>query len=186
MRLVLIATLTTMVMACHDSPRAQGPEDRRHQQVVVRVEPQSSGIEIESYTLITDNPAAHRRDADAIMAVKLSWPRAMQTKDEALFERILARDFTFRDVDGVQERRAYIRNRVERPEAVMSVRYENVVLQFFGGTALLTYWNIVASKDASGTPETWHMSWADVVVREGGRWKIGASHLISERVERGR
>jgi hypothetical protein len=27
------------------------------------------------------------------------------------------------------------------------------------------------------------MSWVDVFVREDGRWKIGASHMVSERVE---
>jgi hypothetical protein len=46
------------------------------------------------------------------------------------------------------------------------------------------YRNVVSGTDAGGKPETWHMSWVDVFVREDGRWKIGASHLVSERVEK--
>jgi Domain of unknown function (DUF4440) len=73
------------------------------------------------------------------MQVQISWPRAMQTKDAALFDRIQSRHFTFREADGrLYERDAYIRDRVARPETVASARYENVVLQIFGELALLT------------------------------------------------
>ena len=54
------------------------------------------------------------------MRVRAAWPRAMQTKDKALFESILARDFTFRAEDEWYERDAYIRNRVESDERVMT------------------------------------------------------------------
>ena len=44
---------------------------------------------------------------------------------------------------------------------------------------------MVSGTDAGGKPETWHMSWVDVFVREDSRWKIGASQLVSETVEKG-
>jgi hypothetical protein len=54
----------------------------------------------------------------------------MQTKDAALFDRILARGFTFREADGRPLRKdAYIRDRVQQSETVAAARYENVVLQ---------------------------------------------------------
>jgi len=156
-----------------------------HFQVTLQENDQSPGITIGSYTLITDDLDAHRADAGAIMRLKREWPLAMQTKNAALFNRILARDFTFREADGrFYEREAYIRDRVEREETVASAQYENLVLQFFGPAALLTYRNTVKGRDASGRPETWYMTWADIFVQEEGEWKIGASHMIDERVEK--
>jgi Domain of unknown function (DUF4440) len=172
------------------SLQAAGGEDQQtgqHEQLTIRNERRVPGVDLSTYTLITRNPEADRREAEAILEVKVSWPRAMRTKNAALFDEILARTFTFREAGGrLLERDAYIRDRVHRAEAVAAARYENVVLQFFGQLAVLSYRNVVSGTDAGGKPETWHMSWGDVFVREEGRWKIGASHLVSERVEEGR
>ena len=168
------------------SALAKEPEARGHEQIVIQTGEQARGIDIDSYTLITNDPERDRLDAADIMRVKAAWPRAMQTKDKALFESILARDFTFRAEDEWYERDAYIRNRVESHERVMAVRYENLVLQSFGQLAVLTYRNVVKHTDATGKPDTLHLSWADIFVREQGTWRIRASHLISLRVENGK
>jgi Domain of unknown function (DUF4440) len=105
--------------------------------------------------------------------------------DRLLFDAILARDFTFRAEDEWYERDAYIRERVESREGVEAVRYENLVLQFFGPIAVLTYRNVVKHTDMLGKPDTLRLSWADVFVQEQGKWKIGGSHLITLAVEEG-
>ncbi len=180
MRNLSLTLRIVVVMAVCGSVRAQ-------EQLTIQVNQQASGIDISSYTLITDNAKSDRQDAAEIMRVKADWPRAMQTKSKALFESILARDFTFRAEGQWFKRDAYIRDRVESVETVEAARYENLVLQFFGNAAILTYRNIVSGTDgATGLPETWHYSWADVFVREDGEWKIGGSHLISERSEAAR
>lgn len=154
-----------------------------YSQVTLTTESPYPTVGISTYTLITDNPDARRGDAEAIMRRKIEWPRAMQTKDETLFNRILARDFTFRGEEEFYGREDYIRDRVGNNEEVASAQYENLVLQFFGEAAVLTYRNTVRIKDASGKPQTLRMSWADVFVREDGEWKIGGSHLIGLRAE---
>jgi ketosteroid isomerase-like protein len=162
-----------------------GQQGAPHEQVTIPNERRVPGVDLSAFTLITSNREADRREAEAILEVKVSWPRAMQTKDASMFDRILARDFTFREADGrLFERAAYIRDRIQRSETVASARYENVVLQLFGNMAVMTYRNVVSGTDADGKRETWHMSWADVFVREDGRWKIAASHMVSERVEK--
>jgi ketosteroid isomerase-like protein len=184
MRPVAVAMLSTLALAGGGAVTPAAPQSLRQQQVVLTVERQSPGIDLRSFTLISDHPDSDRGAADAIMRVKTDWPRAMQTKDEALFRRILSPQFIFREADGtLYERDAYIRNRVESRERVVAVRYENVVLQLFGRLALLTYQNILDHTDASGKPDTLHLSWADVFAEEDGGWKIRASHLISERIE---
>ena len=63
----------------------------------------------------------------------------------------------------------------------MDARYENLVLQFFGETALLTYRNIVKEKDEKGVPTTWLYTWADVWVKENGEWKVAAIYVIDSK-----
>lgn len=166
-----------------NSAEQKGPK-KNYSQLTLKEETNSPNIGISSYTLITNNAEAHRGDAEAIMRLKKDLPLAMQTKDASLFDRILARDFTFRAEDEFYERAGYIRNRVERPQTVSSAQYENLVLQLFGDVAVLTYRNIVKVNDAIGRVGTYHMSWADIYVKENGEWKIGAIHLIEARVDK--
>ena len=60
-------------------------------------------------------------------------------------------------------------------------RYENLVLQFFGDTAVLTYRNIVKEKDEKDVPTTWLYTWADVWVKEDSEWKVGAIYVIDSK-----
>lgn len=185
MILVIIALVSVVFATAAERAHGIEPKPSKYQQLKLPVEQRVPGVDLRSYTLITNNPETDRREAAAIMQVQLSWPRAMQTKDAALFDRILSRDFTFREADDrLYERDAYIRDRVERPETVASARYENVVLQIFGKIAVLSCRNVVAGTDAEGKRETWHLSWAGVFAHEDGQWKIRASHLVSERVEK--
>ena len=95
------------------------------------------------------------------------------SKDAALFDRFLARGFTFRAEDEFWNREQYIRKRVEEPETVGSARYENLVLQFFGDIAVSTYRNVLQGTDAGGKTETLYMTWASVYVKEDGEWRWG-------------
>lgn len=167
-----------------DSTKQPGA-NKKYSQVALKVDSPYSTVGISTYTLITDHSDARRGDAESIVRLKMEWPRAMQTKDEASFNRILARDFTFRGEQEFYGRDDYIRDRVGNNEVVASAQYENLVLQFFGDAAVLTYRNVVKITDAGGEPETLHMTWADIFVKEGSQWKIGASHLIETRVEKG-
>ena len=71
--------------------------------------------------------------------------------------------------------------RVNAKWNVLDARYENLVLQFFGETALLTYRNIVKETDEKGVPTTWLYNWADVWVKEDGEWKVAAIYVIDSK-----
>ncbi|MDQ3750109.1 MAG: nuclear transport factor 2 family protein [Acidobacteriota bacterium] len=160
---------------------------KKFSQVIIKEETGNPKIIVSSYTLITDNAEAHRADAEAVMRVKKNFPLAVMTKDRALFERILARNFVFRGEgeNGLLRREDYINNRVQATGAIELVQYENMVLQFFGEIAVITYRNVLKNKDASGQPEdTEYISWADVYVKEDGEWKIGTAHIIDYRTEK--
>jgi Domain of unknown function (DUF4440) len=77
------------------------------------------------------------------MQVKIELPRAVQTKEADRFDRILARNFVFRTDDQFYNRADYIRARANNKDTVRTAAYENVVLQFIGDIAFLTYRNVV-------------------------------------------
>ena len=106
----------------------------------------------------------------------------MQTKEADRFERILARNFVFRAEDQFYGRADYIRERAKNKDTVITADYQNVVLQFIGDIALLTYRNIVVI-EPGGPDNTVDMTWADVLVKEDGQWKFRAVHLIDSRAK---
>jgi Domain of unknown function (DUF4440) len=182
-RTMLAAVIVSLVVASYGPAFAKEPERHRYEQLTIKIVRPSPTIDMSSYTLITDNPERDRPAATELMRVKADLPRAVQTKNKALFESILARDVTFRGEDQWHERDAYIRDRVESRERVVTVRYENIVLQFFGEMAVLTYRNVLNHTDSAGKPDLLYFSWADVWVKENGKWKVRAIHVISKRVE---
>jgi Domain of unknown function (DUF4440) len=189
--IILLAVLTVSCQtgertaSRHSDAVARATVGRPYSQVTLKAESPYPTVGIGTYTLITDDPDARRGDAEAIMRLKIEWPRAMQTKERAAFDRILAQGFTFRSERYFYGREDYIRERVGSKREVVSAQYENVVLQFFGEIGVLTYRNTVRMKDESGNPQTLRMSWADTFVKEDGEWKIGGSHLIESRAEKG-
>ena len=91
---------------------------------------------------------------------------------------MLARDFVFRAEDQFHNRADYIRDRTSGEDRVKTADYQNLVLQFFGEVAMLTYRNIV--EDEPGGPSAWkaEMVWSEMFVKEDGRWKVSALHCI--------
>jgi len=162
-----------------DSSKRNG--SKRFSQVPLKVNYAIPTVGISEYTLITDNLEAHRKDAEAIMLRKKDMPLAMQRHDASLFNSWLARDFISRGEQEFLHKEEYIQDRVNATWSISDVRYENLVLQFFGETAILTYRNAVKEKDEKGVPSTWLYSWADIWVKEDGEWKVEAIYVIDSK-----
>jgi ketosteroid isomerase-like protein len=160
---------------------AEQPKANSPRQVIMATRSQYPQVRLSTYTLICDDDLeARKAEAEAVMQVKIELPRAVQTEEADRFERILARDFVFRAKDQFYDRADYIRERVNNKDTVMTADYENVVLQFVGDIAFLTYRNIVVMKPG-GPEHTAHMTWADILVKENGQWKFRAVHLIDSK-----
>jgi hypothetical protein len=163
---------------------ADQPSGSSARQVTLTTRSRYPQVRLSSYTLICDDKdvQARKADAEAVMQVKIELPRAVQTKEADRFERILARNFVFRAEGQFYGRADYIRERAKNKDTVITADYQNVVLQFIGDVALLTYRNIVVM-EPGGPENTVDMTWADILVRESGQWKFRAVHLIDSRVE---
>ena len=190
---LMIAMLCTLAVysACQTNKKAanqqtdsskQGGTSKRFSQVVLKVDYVVPTVGISEYTLITDDLEAHRKDAEAIMLRKKDMPLAVQRHDAALFNSWVARDFVSRgEHEFLGSREEYIQDHVNATWTVSDARYENLVLQFFGDTAVLTYRNIVKEKDEKGVPTTWLYTWADVWVKEDSEWKVAAIYVIDSK-----
>jgi hypothetical protein len=181
MKRFAIYLLLTMLLftPCPRAAENAGSGSKKLSQVRLVTESKYPSVGIKEYTLITDNLEAQRADAEAIMQLKMEVPRAMQTKDPAQFDKVLGRNFAFRSEDQFYDRTSYIRDRTSSESRVKRADYQNLVLQFFGEVAMLTYRNIV--EDEPGGPKAWkaEMIWSEIFVRENGSWKVGALHQIN-------
>lgn len=154
------------------------PERKSFLQVTRKIEDSIVSIGINSYNLITDDLGRDTLEADALLRRKVLHPLAMQKHDSALFEDLVAKDFTALGEHEFFNRQGFIQDRVNGKWMISDVQYENLVLQFFGAIGLLTYRNIVKELDEKGMPLTWHFTWADVWIKEEGKWKVQAQRVI--------
>lgn len=179
--LTYVASVLIILSGCRPREQEEAAQTPGvYAQHTVRIDNKIGTVGIDSVVLITDNFRRDEEEASGVMEAKGNWPLAMQTKDRNLFEKILAAGFTFRGANEFYNRADYIEDRVNTPVAVDTAHYQNLVLQFFGNTALLTYRNIITGVDSAGANEKWQYSWADIYTKEQGQWKIAGSHLIQE------
>ena len=108
---------------------------------------------------------------------------AMQTKDSALFNEAVAKNFTFRAEDEFYNRDDYIKDRIAGRWNVDTVRYQNLVLQLFGNIAMLTYRNVLNGTDDFGKPDTEYYSWGEIFIKENGKWKVASLHQIDAQID---
>lgn len=142
-------------------------------------------VDIREYTLIEAEKEGRKKDAEQILDLKRKWPLVMQSPDRIGFDTILSNNFTFIGDGRLLNREDYINDRTKPSQwKITHVKYDNLTLQFFGNTALLTYRNQVTNEHINTKKvETEYISWADIYVLESNKWKIGASHAIDFRIE---
>jgi len=185
---IFLFSVLTIIFACNDKAQ-HANEQNKFVQVTISENNITPTVDIKNFVLISKNTEAELADAKEIMKIKRKFPLAMQSKSEAQFNYILAKDFSFRAEDEFYNREDYIIDRTTCTDTVTAVKYENLVLQFFGDIGVLTYRNIVENKgilhDSITMDKNWNefMNWTDIYVKENGNWKIGSVHQIEYRTD---
>jgi hypothetical protein len=180
--------ILTVLLSCNSNKEndtaAEKPVSKDLHQIIITEENSTHTIDIKNFSLIGDSSETQIADAKEILKVKRKWPMAMQQKSRVLFEEILSKDFSMRgEGEFFGNREDYIKDREKGTWSIDTVRYENLVLQFFGEIAILTYRNKLKGTDIAGIPNKEFYTWADMFKKENGAWKILASHCIDARVE---
>ena len=187
--LFIILTILLVDSSCREGQKTNNNVEknsaRNYSTVFILEDNSTSSVDISKYTLINDSQNDRRNDAKEILKVKRKWPLAMQSLNPLEFDSILSRNFTFKGSDKFFTRADYIKNRTTPNQwKITFVKYDNVTLQFFGDTGILSYMNLITNKNVNtGAIEYEHISWVDIYVIEDGKWKIGAVHSIDYRLE---
>jgi Domain of unknown function (DUF4440) len=129
-------------------------------------------VGITEFTLITSNLQRDSGYAREIIKAKVLHPLAMQRHDAKFFDSLLAKDFISQGEEEFFNRQEYIQNRVNAKWMISDVRYENIVLEFFGHYGVLTYRNKVKEKDEFGKDQLYLWFWTDIWIKEDGKWKL--------------
>ncbi len=184
-----ILSVFVMVAACRNNTTETGKAKHEKPELFTITEiietNNTPNVDIKKYTLITRPGEDRSVDASEILKVKRKWPLAMQSQKAGDFDSILSQHFIFTDNGKLLNRADYIKNRTATSDWVIThVVYNNLTLQFFGETALLTYNNEVTNKkNSSQEVEMEYISWADVYQKENGHWKIASAHVVDFRME---
>ncbi|MEP7255865.1 MAG: nuclear transport factor 2 family protein [Ferruginibacter sp.] len=179
-QLLLIFCCITAIVSCTDNKTSpvdevvtKQPEAvKKYIQVNFKIALNTPTVGITNYTLITNDLQRDSANAREIIKAKVILPLAMQGHDGKLFDSVLAKNFISQGEDEFFDRNEYIQDRVNGKWTITDVRYENLVLQFFGDLGILTYRNKVTEKDEFGKVSLFLWFWTDVWVKENGRWKI--------------
>lgn len=180
--LTIIVCILAIANACNEKTTSIY-SDKKYLQLTIKEDNATPTVDIKNVNLITNNVEADSTNAKEIMQVKRKLPLAMQGKDSTLFNEILAKGFTMRGEKEFLNRSDFIKNRVTGTWTIDTVKYQNLALQFFGDIAVLTYRNILNGTDDFGKADTEYYSWADIYIKENGKWKIGGIHNIDARID---
>ena len=179
---ITVLTILVILYACIEKVEST-VTNKKFAQLTLHDRTFNPNVDIKTYTLITKDAATDTINAKEIIKVKRLVPTAMQTKKQELFEEALAIQFTFRAENEFFNRDDYIKDRIGGTWNIDTVKYANLVLQFVGEHALLTYRNVLQDKDDLGKPNIEYYTWAEIFTKEDGKWKVLSLHQIDARNE---
>lgn len=176
-----------VILGCNDAKKPplnnqdakQDSAIKKYSQVNFKIDLHTPTVGITNYTLISNDLARDSSNAREIIQAKVILPLAMQRHDASLFDSVLAKDFISQGEDEFFNRKEYIQDRVNGKWMISDVQYENLVLEFFGDWAMLTYRNRVKEKDEFGKENLFLWFWSDIWIKENGRWKIRVLRAIN-------
>jgi uncharacterized protein (TIGR02246 family) len=111
-----------------------------------------------------------------LITLENGWAEAVVKKDIALFDQILADDYTFTDTEGnVNTKAQYIASVKSGESVVTSAVNDEIKVRFYGDAAVVTgRWTgkeTFKGKDTSGQSR-----WTDTFIKRDGRWLCVATH----------
>ncbi|MBX2955164.1 MAG: nuclear transport factor 2 family protein [Cyclobacteriaceae bacterium] len=179
---LLLFSLCVGLLSCIDKK-----EKETYAAIEVNLNNATPTVDIDKYTLIQTKDEDRRKDAEQILDLKRKWPLVMQSPSRAGFDTILSQNFTFTGEGKLLNREDYIEDRTKISDwKITYVKYDNLILQFYGEVAVLTYRNAVTNENVTTNEiEIEYISWADIYVVENRNWKIGSTQVVDFRIEKG-
>ena len=119
---------------------------------------------------MTDPTNDEAGDAE-VLAIEREIMAAIRQKDAATLEPMLADDFCYRTHFGAETDKAgFLQSIVSSPFEILSLHGEELNVNVYGDTAVLTGVQIAEARPPEGEKEESVVAFTDVFVKRDGRW----------------
>jgi ketosteroid isomerase-like protein len=109
--------------------------------------------------------------AEAILQIERDIMNAIKNKDAATLEPMLADDFIYRTHFGAESDKAeFLRAIASFPVEIIALRGEELKVNVYGETAVLTGLQLAEARPPEGKAEESAVAFTDVFIRREGRW----------------
>ena len=109
--------------------------------------------------------------AATILQIASDIMTAIRNKDAATLEPMLADEFIYRTHFGAEaDRTAFLTSIASMPQEILAIRGEELKVNVFGETAILTGVQLAEARPLEGEAEESVVAFTDVFVRREGRW----------------
>ena len=124
-------------------------------------------------------PHRDRKVEQAILQLERETMEAIKNKDATALSRILAEDFILRNPAGTDLNKTEFLKLVQAiPARILSVRGENLKVNVYGQTAVLTGAQRSTTQGDNGKEETSAAAFTDIFIKRQGRWLLVLAYSV--------
>lgn len=124
-----------------------------------------------------DNSAADF--GSEILQIERDIMAAIKSKDRAALEPMLAEEFVYRTHFGAEaDKAAFLESIASFPVEILSLRGEELMVNVYGDTAVLTGVQIAEARPPEGETEESAVAFTDVFVRRNGSWLMALAYGV--------
>lgn len=117
--------------------------------------------------------------AEAILQLERDIMAAIKNKDAATLAPMVADDFIYRTHFGAEANKTeFLESIASFPVEILSIRGEELKVNVYGETAVLTGVQVAEARAAEGEPEEGAVAFTDVFVRREGRWLMVLAYAV--------
>lgn len=117
--------------------------------------------------------------AEAILQLERDIMNAIKNKDAPSLAPMVADDFVYRTHFGAEaDKTAFLNSIASMPLEIIAMRGEELNVNVYGDTAILTGVQVAEAKPPEGEPEEGAVAFTDVFVRRDGRWSLVLAYAV--------
>jgi len=117
--------------------------------------------------------------SETILQIERDIMAAIKSKDATALEPLLAEEFIYRTHFGAEsDKHAFLESIASFPIEILSLRGEELKVNLFGETAVLTGVQRAEARAPEGEPEESAVAFTDVFVRRDGRWLMALAYGV--------
>jgi len=125
------------------------------------------------------NPINADAEDTNILAIEREIMAAIRNKDAAALEPLLGDEFCYRTHFGAETDKAgFLQSVVSTPFEILSLHGEELKVNVYGDTAVLTGVQIAEARPPEGETEESVVAFTDVFLRRDGRWLMVLAYAV--------